>query len=111
MKTFTARISQMDQLKVSRNGGEQAYTRVYFQVKDQDKSTPEKKVYFWAKTDIVPGFRNYNRWKDLMIKGNVLKNLQMKTKDTIDADSFPVLVGHRQDEPVMVALQKSLWKK
>ncbi len=109
MKLYTARISQMDQLKMSRNGGEQAYTRVYFQVKDMEKSTPENKVYFWAKTDIVPGFRNYERWSRLLQKGNVLSNLQMKTKDTIDADSFPVLLGNKQEEPTMVMLQKSLW--
>lgn len=44
MRIYTARISQIDQLKMSRNGGEQAYTRVYFQVKDEEKSTPEKVV-------------------------------------------------------------------
>lgn len=108
IKLYTARISQIDEMKSSRNGG--IFKRVYFQVKDMEKSTPENKVYFWSKTDLVPTYRNYERWSKYLHKGNVLSNLQLKTNITIDADSFPVFEGNKPEEPVMVALQKKLWK-
>lgn len=107
IRTYTARISLIDEMKSSRNGG--AFKRVYFQVKDPI-STPEKKVYFWAKTDLVPSYRNYKRWSELLKKGNVLSNLELKTENTIDADSFPKFLGNKDQEPEIAPLQKSLWK-
>lgn len=109
IKLYQGRISQIDEMRSSRNGG--IFKRVYFQIKDMEKSTPENKVYFWAKTDLVPSYRNYSRWEKNLYKGNVLKNLQLKTSDTVDADSFPVLMGNLPNEPErMPALQKELWK-
>lgn len=105
-----ARISRIDDMKASRNAGN-AFKRVYFQVKDEEKSTPEKKVYFWAKTDLVPTFRNYSRWKDFLRVGNVLANLYLKKDNTIDADSFPRFVGRKEKEPEEVPpFQESLLK-
>jgi hypothetical protein len=45
MKLYTARISQIDEMKHSRNGGEQAFLRVYFQVKDDEKSTGKQSLF------------------------------------------------------------------
>jgi len=51
--------------------------------------------YFWAKTDIVPNFRNYHRWKDIMQVGNVITGLKMRKPDEVDADSRPKLLGNK----------------
>lgn len=102
------RISRIDEMKSSRNGG--AFRRVYFQMKDNQKSTPEKKIYFWAKTDLVPTFRNYKHWKDVLKVGNILSDLQLKTEDTVDADSIPRLLGRSEQEPDIAPLQETLWK-
>ena len=111
MEIHTGRVSQIDQMKASRNGG--AFLRVYFQMRIPPKVEFGKtipKSYFWAKTDLVPGVRNFKRWDGLAVKGNVLKNLQLKTENTVDADSFPELVGNLDREPDIIPLQKSLWK-
>jgi len=50
----------------------------------------------WYKTDIVPGFRNYQRWKKIARVGNKLFNLQLKDAMTIDADSYPILLEGRR---------------
>lgn len=112
MQLYTARIKEVDEMKSSRNGG--AFLRVYFQVKvphlDLEIGEPVPKKYFWAKTDLVPTYRNYERWKHLLKPGTVVKNIYLKTEDTIDADSYPILVGNLEREPEMAPLQKSLWK-
>lgn len=79
------KITKIDTLKTSRNKGE-AFTRIYFTLK---KAPGE---YSWAKTDIVPSFRNYARWKPYLAVGTILDGLTLKGKDTIDADSRPTLV-------------------
>lgn len=107
-KTYIARISMIDEMKSSRNGG--AFKRIYFQVKDPIKSTPENKVYFWAKTDLVPSYRNYKRWSEHLRKGNIFDNLILRKDNTIDADSFPNFLGNREEEPEIAPLQKSLFK-
>lgn len=112
MKIMTGRISQIDEMKSSRNKG-QAFLRVYFQMRNPPKLEFGKEIpksYFWAKTDLVPSFRNFKRWEDLLKVGNVLDLLQMKTDDTVDADSFPKLLGNLDREPDIVPLQKSLWR-
>ena len=66
--------------KKSRNGG--VYLRVEFRMENGK----------WAKTDLVPGFRNYERWKNLLRPGNIIGNLRMKDEKTVDADSIPYLI-------------------
>lgn len=70
-------ISRIDPLKYSRNGG--SYIRIHFRLDGG----------VWAKTDIVPGYRNYERWKDLMVIGLDIDGLELKTKGEINADSYP----------------------
>ncbi len=43
----------------------------------------------WRKTDLCPDYRNYNRWKDLLVVGNKLTGLELKDDLTINADSMP----------------------
>lgn len=86
-------IYKIDQLKTSRNKGEVFY-RVYFTMKgalDGHK--------FWAKTDIVPSFRNYSRWKGLLKVGNILSGLNMRKPDEVNADSNPKFEMHKEVRP------------
>ena len=94
---YIGRINKIDHIKASKTEG--AYMRVYFTVKDEEKSTPEKKVYFWAKTDIVPTYRNYKHWKNILEVGNVLSGLVLRNPTTIDADSVPSLLGFLEADP------------
>lgn len=82
-------IYKIDQLKQSRNKGEVFY-RVYFNMKGAMDDH-----YFWAKTDIVPNFRNYSRWKGLLEVGNVITGLKMRRPEEVDADSSPKLLGNK----------------
>lgn len=72
--------------KKSRNEGD-----VYLRIEMINKDT---KCFY--KTDIVPGFRNYRRWKKVARIGNVLGNLELKDALTIDADSYPILMNGRR---------------
>lgn len=87
------KITKIDQLKSSRNSG-QAFTRVYFKVK---RGVGD---FIWAKTDIVPSFRNYQRWKPFLQVGTILDGLVLRGNNTIDADSRPVLVSKVELEKV-----------
>ena len=78
---MTGEIIKILPYKKSKNGG--TYLRVEFKMEDGG----------WAKTDLVPGFRNYWRWKRVMRVGNVLRNLKMRDAITIDADSWPEFAG------------------
>lgn len=85
--------------KKSRNEG--VYLRVEFKLKDGK----------WAKTDLVPGFRNYRRWKNLLKIGNWLSNLHLKDSQTVDADSFPhLLEGEKIKEKIKVNEELDLKK-
>lgn len=114
MQLYQGRIKEVDEMKASRNGG--AFKRVYFQMRVPDSmldlkvGEPVPKKYFWAKTDLVLTYRNYKRWENLLKPGNVLKNLFLKTENTVDADCFPELMGNLEREPEIIPLQKSLWK-
>lgn len=79
------KITKIDNLKSSRNAG-QAFTRVYFKVK---RGVGD---FVWAKTDIVPTFRNYARWKPFLEVGTILDGLILRADNTVDADSHPVFV-------------------
>ena len=70
--------------KKSRNEG--IYLRVEFKMEGGG----------WSKTDLVPGFRNYNLWKNIAKVGNKLGNLKMKDSQTVDADSHPILLTGRR---------------
>lgn len=110
IQLYQGRIKEIDDLKESRNGG--AYKRVYFQMKIPiSKWKSGDKKYFWAKTDLVLTYRNYPRWEKFLEVGNVLSKLQLKTENTVDADSYPVLLGKLEREPEISPLQKSLWKQ
>ena len=73
-------ISKIEEVKNSRNVGNK-FIRVHFKLENGK----------WAKTDLVPGFRNFRRWKRLLKIGNVIGNIRLKNKDTVDADSFVFL--------------------
>lgn len=83
-----AKITKIDEMKLSHNEGE-AFRRVYFRVKEKMDS----KESIWAKTDLVPTFRNYGKWKDILKVGNILSGIKMKTKDAVDADSPISVIG------------------
>jgi len=78
-------IKKIDHIKKSRNPNE-AFVRVYFKLENEG----------WAKTDLVPTFRNYAKWKPLLKIGNYLSGLKMKDSETVDADSFPSLTLNEQ---------------
>jgi hypothetical protein len=78
---MTAKITKIHPLKIGRTGVA-SYIRVEFLTESGG----------WAKTDLVPTFRNYPRWKPLLDIGNTLSGLRMKAKFEIDADSIPHLV-------------------
>ena len=73
-------IVKIDKIQKSRNSGDE-FIRVFFKLGGQE----------WIKMDLVPTFRNFKRWKQLLQIGNFIDNLKLKDKKTIDADSFPIL--------------------
>ena len=75
-------IYKIDDLKEALKYKGIAFKRVYFEMEDKS----------WAKTDIVPTFRNYPRWKDLLVVGNIIGGLKLLNPKTVDADSFPILI-------------------
>ena len=80
-----AEIIRIDERKNSRNP-EQTFIRVHFKT--------EGGTYY--KTDLVPGFRNWRRWKSLLRVGNILCNLDLKNAETLDADSWPIFLKGRR---------------
>ena len=76
---MVGQVHKIHPIKKSRNGN--LFTRVEFILDGGD----------WAKTDLVPGFANYARWKPVLKSGvgTVIKNLIYKNKEKseIDADS------------------------
>lgn len=75
-----AKITKIDPLKSSR--AEKAYMRIYFTLEDGS----------WAKTDVVPSYRNYKNWKfpiELFNKGEevFIDGIHMRAKQEVDADS------------------------
>jgi len=72
-----ATISKIHPIEYSRNRG--SYIRVEFKLEDGS----------WAKTDLVPSFRNYERWRNLLKVGMDLDNITIKKRCEVDADSFP----------------------
>lgn len=84
------KITKIDQRKMA-SDQRSIYIRVYFRMR-----YPDRKEYFWAKTDLVTTFGNYGRWRDLLKIGNILDNLKMKNKTTVDADSFPQFVKNQE---------------
>jgi len=85
-------ITKIHELKESRNGN--WFMRVEFRLKNGD----------WAKTDLCPSFRNYERWKYLLKVGVDLTGLNLKRKGEVNADSYPEVrkpnvAGHWEDTP------------
>ena len=80
-KIVWGEITKIDPLKKSNNDGE-AYRRVYFKLENEK----------WAETDLVPTFRNWKRWKNLLKVGNRIDGLVVMEGDRIDADSYPTLL-------------------
>ena len=70
-------ITKIHRIKRSRNGN--AFIRVTFKLENGD----------WAKTDLCPDYRNYQRWVPLLVEGLDLDGLVMKSKNEVDADSYP----------------------
>lgn len=87
----TGKITKIDPLKQSSHKN-QYYQRVYFQMFNSDGTTS------WNKTDLVPTFVNFSRWKNLLKVGNVLSNLGFRSDMSINADSRPVLI--KSEAPV-----------
>lgn len=79
-------ISKIHPIKRSRNGN--SFVRVEFKLEDGR----------WAKTDLCPDFRNYNRWKDLLRIGQSLIGLNLKQAGEVDADSFPLPFRDKSEE-------------
>lgn len=77
-------IIKIHPIKHSRNGN--AFIRIEFQMEDGR----------WAKTDICPDYRNYQRWKDYLTVGLSLDGLELKKTGFVNADSFPEPVKHRR---------------
>jgi hypothetical protein len=75
-----AEIQKIDRFKKSRT--EAFYVRVHFKT--------ERHKY--AQTDLVSTYRNYDRWRDLLVVGNVLGGLDMIGPSKIDGDSRPRLI-------------------
>lgn len=76
-----AKIIKIDLLKTSR--AEKAYRRIYFTLEDGS----------WAKSDIVPAYRNFKIWKpiiQLFEAGAVvfLDGVELRQPHEIDADSL-----------------------
>lgn len=74
-------ITKIDPPKASRNG-DSSYIRVYFSLENGK----------FAKTDLCPTYRNYERWKRFLKVGTKVSNLQLKEVKgitTVNADSFP----------------------
>ena len=93
MKKMTGEIIKILPLTKSVNGN--SYIRVEFKLSNGK----------WAKTDICPDYRNYQRWKNIIKVGNNLDNLILKNNDTIDADSFPEILK-TADEKAMELCQR-----
>lgn len=73
-----ALLTKIDPLKESYNR-HYSYYRLYFRLEDGT----------FAMTDIVPTYRNYKYWQEILLKGPGTKidNVFLKSKDKIDADS------------------------
>lgn len=71
-----ATITKIHPIKKSRNGN--SFVRVEFKCEDGS----------WAKTDLCPTYRNFNRWRPLLQVGSAIKNLVLKADGEIDADSY-----------------------
>jgi|ERR1035437_589944 hypothetical protein len=75
-----AKIIKIDPLKSSRS--EKSYRRIYFTLEDGS----------FAKTDIVPAYRNYKNWKSIidLVDGLAIifvDGLKLRQKGEVDADS------------------------
>lgn len=85
---MVGQVHKIHPIKKSRNGN--LFIRVEFMLDDG----------VWAKTDLVPGFANYSKWKPVLKSGvgTVIKNLNYKNeaKSEIDADSKFELVVWRE---------------
>lgn len=99
-----ATISKIHPLKLSRTS--HSYIRVEFQLETGG----------WAKTDLVPKYRNYSRWKDIIAAGvgTTIGNLRMKRDNEVDADSYPSI--HKEalkphEIPKTKIIQGSLFQK
>lgn len=58
----------------------------------------------WAKTDLVPSFRNYKQWTPFLRVGVRLKGLELRRPKEINADCIPELFlpkrsGHWEERP------------
>lgn len=91
MTMLEAEITNIDYLKDSDNKGEK-FIRVYFRIHS-------KKGTQWAKTDLVPTFRNFKHWEKLLKVGNRIADFRMKDSQTIDADSRPFLRRQLEMKP------------
>lgn len=70
-------ITKIHEMKHSRNGN--LFFRVEFKLDNGD----------WAKSDICPDFRNYQRWADLLKVGMALDDLDLRRPGEVNADSYP----------------------
>jgi len=77
-------------LPVKRSVNGNLYQRIEFTMSDGE----------WAKTDVCPDFRNYARWKPIIASepGTYIMGLRLKSKGTVDADSFPGVISKSKYE-------------
>jgi hypothetical protein len=93
---MTIEITKIDPPKQS-SDGRHAYRRVYFKEIGSGK---------FLMTDLVMGFRNYARWKNLLKAGNFIGGVYEKAPGRIDADSVPYLANPRNEESEIEQLAK-----
>ncbi len=94
-----AKIVKIDPLKTSR--AEKSYRRIYFTLEDGS----------WAKSDIVPAYRNFRIWKpiiQLFEAGAVvfLDGVELRQPNEVDADSL-VKITNAGFEIIKVNEQKA----
>lgn len=79
-----ATITDIHEMKM---GNGHLFQRVTFKLADGS----------WAKTDLVPDFRNYRHWDGKIARGNVLDGICLKDSKTVDADFQPILLGREEE--------------
>lgn len=90
---MTGKIIRIDDYKRSFSNPKDIFRRVYFKVAKPDETI------VWAKTDLVPSFRNYKVWRGLLKIGNYIGGLVFRNETTIDADSKVYLVKESEPRP------------
>jgi hypothetical protein len=88
-------VTKIDPVRTGSDGFD--YVAVYFRLENGAS----------AKTHICPKFRNYSRWKNLVVVGTEISGLTFKRNGMIDADCSPKLSFRPIVQPMLPALQQA----